>query len=219
MKAPLHQQDCCPMCRSESGELYYEDAKRHYLRCCSCQLVYVPSLYWLSAADEQAIYDLHENEEHDPGYRRFLSRLTKPLLEKLSPNQQGLDFGSGPGPALSVMLEEQGHQVELYDPFYANNPSVLNNTYDFICATEVVEHVRDPDQVFTTLFTLLKPGGWLGIMTKMVREQQAFSNWHYIRDMTHICFYHRSTFDYLAKRFNAKVITIGQDVVLFQTQE
>jgi len=182
-------------------------------------LIFVPARYWLNAEDERATYDLHENVAHDPKYRNFLSRLTMPLLEKLRPHQNGLDFGCGPGPALSIILEEHGHHVELYDPFYANNPSVFNTTYDFICATEVVEHLRDPNQVFTTLFTLLKKGGWLGVMTKLVSDHHTFSNWHYIRDMTHICFYHRNTFVYLAQRFNAKLTFIGQDVMLFHTQE
>ena len=118
-----------------------------------------------------------------------------------------------------MMMAEQGHHVELYDPFYADNPSVFNTRYDFICATEVVEHLRDPNQVFTTLFTLVKPGGWLGVMTKLVSDHHTFSKWHYIRDMTHICFYHQNTFVYLAQRFNAKLTFIGQDVMLFHAHE
>ena len=219
MKETFHDKIRCPLCESDSGESFFEDATRRYMRCCSCQLIFVPARYWLNAEDERATYDLHENVAHDPGYRHFLSRLTMPLLEKLRPHQHGLDFGCGPGPALSIILEEHGHHVELYDPFYANNPSVLSTTYDFICATEVVEHLRDPNQVFTTLFTLVKQGGWLGVMTKLVSDHHTFSNWHYIRDMTHICFYHQDTFVYLAQRFNAKLTFIGQDVMLFHTQE
>lgn len=207
----------CPLCRSDACEPYFEDAQRRYLRCGLCELVFVPAQYWVSTEEERAIYDLHENDADDPGYRSFLSRLTVPLLEKLGPGQQGLDFGCGPGPALPVMLAAHGHQVELYDPFYAGNPSALNRTYDFICATEVVEHLRDPRQEFSTLFSRIKPGGVLGIMTKMVRDRDAFSNWHYIRDMTHICFYHRNTFTYIAQRYDARVSFIGPDVIMFQT--
>lgn len=219
MNEILQEEFCCPLCQGGTGELFFEDSTRRYMRCCLCQLIFVPPVYWLNAEDERATYDLHENVADDPGYRRFLSRLTMPLLERLRPHQHGLDFGCGPGPTLSIILEEYGHKVELYDPFYANNPSVFDSTYDFICATEVVEHLRDPHQVFTTLFKLVKQGGWLGIMTKLVSDQNAFSNWHYIRDMTHICFYHRNTFIYLAHRFNAELTFIGQDVVLFRTQE
>jgi 16S rRNA G1207 methylase RsmC len=36
-----------------------------------------------------------------------------------------LDFGCGPGPTLSILLAEQGQQVDLYDPFYHDDPSVF----------------------------------------------------------------------------------------------
>ena len=207
------------MCKSAAIEPYHKDAVRSYLRCTSCQLIFVPTRYWLSLGEERATYDLHENDVNDPGYRRFLSRFAAPLVERLQPGQQGLDFGCGPGPALANMLEEQGHPMELYDPFYADNPSVFTRTYDFICATEVVEHLRDPGQAFDSLFGLLKPGGILGIMTKLATDKSAFANWHYIRDMTHICFYHRDTFVYLARRFDAELTFSAKDVILLQSEK
>ena len=42
------------------------------------------------------------------------------------------------------MFEEMGHTVALYDYFYANDPFVLHHLYDFITATEVVEHLHNP---------------------------------------------------------------------------
>ncbi|MCD4678024.1 MAG: hypothetical protein K8S18_18830 [Desulfobacula sp.] len=39
------------------------------------------------------------------------------------------------------MLEEQGQQVDLYDPFNYNDPSVFYKKYDFITAAEVVGHL------------------------------------------------------------------------------
>ncbi|MDZ7724918.1 MAG: class I SAM-dependent methyltransferase [candidate division KSB1 bacterium] len=182
-------------------------------------MIFVPQQYWLSSAEEKAEYDLHQNEAQDPGYRRFLSRLTVPLMSKLSPGATGLDFGCGPGPALSAMLEEQGYNMVQYDPFYADDPSVQNRRYDFICATEVVEHLKAPKQTFEQLFSMLKPDGWLGVMTKRVRDQEAFRNWHYIRDLTHICFYSKKTFTYLARTFNAGLEFAGDDVLLLNSQK
>ena len=204
----------CPLCDSKESASFYEDKTRTYRRCCHCMLVFVPACWWLSRKDEKAVYDLHENDARDGGYRQFLSRLSAPLLERLDPKQKGLDFGCGPGPTLSVMLEAQGHQVDLYDPIYHNDASVFDKNYDFICATEVVEHLRNPDRDFTALFRMLKPGGWLGIMTKLVLDANAFRRWHYIRDMTHICFYSRRTFDYLSHRFHAELDFVANDVVM-----
>ena len=213
MKTNCHAPHC-PLCGGDDIDPFYKDDNRIYLSCLNCQLVFVPKCHWLSAEDEKATYDLHENDPQDPKYRRFLSRLVVPLVEKLDPNQEGLDFGCGPGPALSVLLAEQGQQVDLYDPFYYNDPSVFHKKYDFICATEVVEHLRDPKREFVALFNMLKRGGWLGIMTKLVTDPHAFRQWHYIRDMTHICFYSQHTFEYLAQRFNADLDVVANDVIL-----
>jgi len=206
----------CPLCGCQNPITFFKDKNRDYHRCRQCHLIFVPSCYWLSPLEEKGVYDLHENDAQDPGYQKFLSRLSQPLLEKLGSKRKGLDFGSGPGPALPALLEKHGHQVVVYDPFYANTPSVFDRQYDFITASEVVEHLRTPGQVFATLFKLLNPGGWLGIMTKLARDRTAFSQWHYIRDMTHICFYSRSTFEYIARRFNAKLTIVGNDVILLK---
>lgn len=214
MKTKCHAPHC-PLCSGDDIDRFYEDDNRIYLSCLNCRLVFVPKGYWLDAKDEKTIYDLHENDPQDPRYRRFLSRFVSPLLERLNPNQKGLDFGCGPGPTLSVLLEEQGQQVDLYDPFYYDDPSVFHKKYDFICATEVVEHLRDPKREFASLFKMLKRGGWLGIMTKRVMDKYAFGQWHYIRDMTHICFYRQHTFEYLARRFDARLNVLANDVILF----
>lgn len=208
----------CPLCRSKDVEPFFEDKKRIYLNCLFCKLVFVPKSYWLTPEEEKTVYDLHRNDVQDPGYRRFLSRMSAPLLKKLGPNLKGMDFGCGPGPALADMMEEAGHEMRLFDPFYHDMPSVLSGQYDFICATEVVEHLKDPHQEFHTLFNILKPGGWLGIMTKQVIDRDAFSRWHYIRDLTHICFYSPQTFEYLARRFNAALDFVGNDVILLHKQ-
>ncbi len=209
-----HDESHCPLCDGGDIDSFYEDRNRIYLRCDYCRLVFVPEYFWLSAEDEKATYDLHENDPQDRGYRQFLSRLSTPLLERLDSNRKGLDFGCGPGPALSALLEAKGHQVDLYDPYYHNDPRVFQKVYDFICATEVVEHLHDPKREFAALFKMLKRGGWLGIMTKLVKNEHAFRQWHYIRDMTHICFYSRRTFEYLSHRFDTDLDVVARDVIL-----
>jgi len=208
--------ESCPLCYNNGAESFFADKVRSYLRCQQCRLVFVPHQYWLSATEEKASYDLHENDVNDPGYRKFLSRLVVPLQEKLPTSQRGLDFGCGPGPALAELFREYGHQVDLFDCFYHNDKTVFSNSYDFICATEVIEHLRSPAEEFTRLFSVLKSGGWLGIMTKQVSDRDAFSRWHYIRDLTHICFYSPATFEYLAARFDANFELLGDDVILFR---
>lgn len=176
--------------------------------------MFVPPEYFLDPAAERAHYDLHENDPSDAGYRRFLSRLSDPLVARLPAASTGLDFGSGPGPTLSVMLAEAGHRVEIYDPIYAPDTTVLDRQYDFITASEVVEHLHDPAAELQRLWDCLRPGGVLGLMTKLVIDPQAFASWHYIQDPTHVCFYSTETWSWLAARWSARLEQVAADVVL-----
>jgi SAM-dependent methyltransferase len=174
----------------------------------------VPPRFYLDRESERREYDLHRNDVDDPGYRRFLSRLADPLAERLAPGASGLDFGCGPGPALANMLEGAGHRVALYDSFYRPNPGVLENRYDFICATEVVEHLHRPGEILGLLWSLLRGGGWLGVMTKLVLDADAFSRWHYKNDPTHVCFFSETTWRWWARERGALLELPAPDVIL-----
>ena len=204
----------CPLCSGTRISDFHSDKKRDYYRCTQCALVFVPPHQRLNTLQEKATYELHENDPADAGYQQFLSRLYFPLIELFTSDSEGLDFGSGPGPALPRMFHRKGYKMKIYDPFYANNPETLERSYDFITCTEVVEHFFHPDKEFDLLFSLLKPNGWLGMMTKLVINQQAFSTWHYRNDPTHVCFFSRQTFTFLAKKYQCQLEFIGNDVIL-----
>ena len=206
----------CPLCQCDDTLPYHRDKVRDYRVCERCCLVYVPVHQHISTEDEKAQYDFHENAPENDGYRRFLSRLATPILERLEAPQKGLDFGSGPGPTLSKLFEEAGHSVALFDIFYANDPSVFNETYDFITASEVVEHLSDPDRELERLWSCLRSGGLFGIMTKRVMDKAAFETWHYKNDPTHISFFSEETFRWLGGKWNADPEFISDDVVLFR---
>ena len=204
----------CPLCRASQGRPFYRDS-REYFRCPVCTLVFVLPCQFLSSKEEKSVYDLHYNSADDPGYRRFLARLFGPLSQRLAPNSCGLDFGSGPGPTLSVMFEEAGHSMEIYDPFFAPETIALQRKYDFIVASEVVEHLHDPRRELDRLWSCLKPNGLLGIMTKRVIDRDAFSRWHYKNDPTHVCFFSTATFQWLADHWRSTLTFPDKDVVLF----
>ncbi|MDR5867508.1 class I SAM-dependent methyltransferase [Halomonas koreensis] len=209
----------CPLCASPHPVAYHRDARRDYLQCRQCELVFVPAEQRLGPDEEKAVYDRHENSPDDPGYRRFLSRLFEPLAARLPPGARGLDFGAGPGPTLSVMFEEVGHPMAIYDPFYAPDRRALAARYDFITATEVVEHLFAPGAELERLAGLLAPGGWLGLMTKRVRSAEAFAGWHYILDPTHVCFFSEASFRWLAARLDMAVSFPSDDVALLQRRD
>ncbi len=215
MNTTIHHYSC-PLCKKKDIKTFHQDQRRTFFVCQYCRLVFVSPTQYLSEDDEKSAYDHHQNSPADSNYRKFLSRLFYPLQDRLASNCHGLDFGAGPGPTLSVMFEEIGHTVALYDHFYAHDPVVLQQSYDFITATEVVEHLHDPATVLPQLWTLLKPGGHLGLMTKLVRDQHAFATWHYKNDLTHVCFFSKFTFEWLADQWHAELEFFHNDVMIFR---
>ena len=94
----------CPLCQSKNHSLFHKDQNREYFRCSVCSYVFVPNQFHLSESEEKLRYDTHNNDPQDSRYRQFLSQLIEPLQELIPDQSIGLDFGSGPGPTLSLML-------------------------------------------------------------------------------------------------------------------
>ena len=189
---------------------------RSYLRCDVCEATFMSPAQRPTADEERAEYLRHRNDPADPGYRHFLQRLSGPLLARLAPASAGLDFGCGPGPALAALLGAAGHVVSVYDPFFAPDTAALARSYDFITCTEVAEHFHAPAAEFARFDALLRPGGWLGVMTCFQADDARFAAWHYRRDPTHVVFYREATFRLLARRFGWRCEVPCKDVVLMR---
>ncbi|MGQ7275635.1 class I SAM-dependent methyltransferase [Marinobacter sp. V034] len=206
----------CTVCHAEQLTLLDVISEVPYWRCSVCEATMMDARHWLSAAEEKAVYDLHDNKLDDPGYQRFLEKLMVPLVDRLPDEVHGLDFGCGPGPALAQMLCSEGMEVSLYDPVYQPATDVLERQFDFITCTEVAEHLHDPKATFEQLDGLLKPGGWLGVMTCFQTDDARFANWHYRRDPTHVVFYREATLARIAQAMGWTLEIPAKDVALFQ---
>ena len=205
----------CPLCRSKAVREFAVVDSKTYWRCDVCHLTFLSSESYLSPEEERARYLLHENSPDDCRYRAFLSRLTQYLIPKLQPGAKGLDFGSGPGPTLSVMLEEVGFSMDIYDPYFAPDTAPLEQEYDFITCTETVEHFYQPAKEFHRFDRLLRRNGWLGIMTEMLASDEDFANWWYHREPTHVCFYKPETMEWIAIQCGWRVEYPRKNVTLF----
>ncbi|MFT5450655.1 MAG: 2-polyprenyl-3-methyl-5-hydroxy-6-metoxy-1,4-benzoquinol methylase [Enterobacterales bacterium] len=205
----------CPLCLNTALEPYVEDNKRSYLKCLNCELISVPGEYLLTDVEEKAEYDQHQNDPDDDGYKQFLSRAFDPLVSRISKNSEGLDFGCGPGPTISVMADTLGIKVSNYDLYYFHDTELLNKKYDFITMTEVIEHVNDAKALLEQLDKILKQKAILAVMTKRVIDKENFRHWHYKNDPTHIRFYSIKTFQWIAENFNWQLEIVNKDVVFF----
>ena len=206
----------CPLCHCEAVEHFHTDKRRDYLQCRRCALVFVPVDQLPSPAQERAEYDKHQNDADDEGYRRFLSRLCEPLVAQMPAGSSGLDFGCGPGPTLHLMLVEAGMNMAIYDPLYFPDEAALEQQYDFICATEVFEHLHQPGETIAMLLERLNNGGLLAVMTKRVLDREAFSRWHYKNDPTHVCFFAEHSFQWLADKHGLELDFPGPDTCLLK---
>ncbi len=206
----------CPVCAAATVRPLLTVDGRAYWRCERCEATWLSPSQLPAPEGELAEYLRHENCPADPGYRRFLDKLATPLLARLSPHSAGLDYGCGPGPALAAMLREAGHTVALYDPLFEPCAEVLRRSYDFITCTEVVEHFHRPAAEFARLDALLRPGGWIGVMTCFQTDDARFASWHYRRDPTHVVFYREYTFRHLARRLGWSCEIPAKDVVLLR---
>jgi SAM-dependent methyltransferase len=206
----------CPLCQHLKTLWVGEFQKRRYWLCGDCDLIFVDRNDLPSRAFEQSVYDLHHNQDDDPGYLRFLSRLAEPLLAQLEPHCRGLDFGCGPGPAMNRFFIQAGHQMECYDPIYAADQTLLDQTYDFVTSSEVVEHFHEPRHSWGDLLALVRPGGWIGIMTKRHLGVERFGQWHYKNDPTHVAFYSEATLHWIAQQWQLTIEFVGSDVALLR---
>jgi len=206
----------CPVCEQPGARFFAAAEDREYWRCRRCAATFLSPAQRPGPVAERREYDLHRNNVEDPGYRRFLARLAGPLLERLAPGSAGLDYGCGPGPALAAMLEAAGHRVQLWDPIFHPDAAPLEQDYDFVTCTEVVEHMHDPAAEFRRLDALLRPGGLLGIMTLFQTDDDRFAGWHYRRDPTHVVFYRKSTLAFIANRMGWTLEIPRANVAIFR---
>ncbi len=202
----------CPLCQ-HPGNTFCGDA---YFVCPGCSGIFKNERDYLSPEREADRYREHRNDVYDPRYRKFVSPVTDHILEHFSTEHRGLDFGSGTAPVISQVLREQDYFIRSYDPFFANNPECLRETYDYIACCEVMEHFHDPDKEFALLHRLLKPGGTLLCMTHLYDESIPFKNWYYRNDSTHVFIYTAKTIDYLANRFYFREVLIRDRLILFK---
>lgn len=213
----------CPLCLSHGTYLYFIDKQRVYNQCGSCSLVFVTKPYLPSLSQEKSEYELHENDLNQSGYRAFLTRSLHALIDTLASTSEslqtirGLDFGSGPNPCFQELCSEQNLSCVSYDPIFAPHHELIQDVeYDFITATEVVEHLHNPHFEFSRLVSLLRPNGVLLVMTKRVESQQRFGQWHYKNDPTHVCFYTFATFEFIAAYYGLTLQIVSDDIVILR---
>ena len=205
----------CLLC-NHSADFLGSFQNRNYNRCTNCASVFLDPSDFPTYTKEKERYDKHENTSDNSGYLNFLKPLLDAIFKDQNPENIGLDYGSGPNPVLTSYLQEQSYIVKPYDPFYSNDASLLDTTYDYIICCEVIEHFHNPNLEFTKLRTLLKPDAKLYCKTNLLSDSINFENWWYKNDFTHTFFYTEKALQFIKDKFGFKELNIFKEYFVFK---
>jgi hypothetical protein len=212
----MKQKTDCPVCGNAESSLILEASDMRYRECPACRVLFLEKEFFPEPEEEHARYRTHRNTADNPGYTDFLARLASPLLERCMPGSRGLDYGCGSHAVLADMLGSAGMDMSVYDPFFHPKRDVLEDSYDFIACSEVVEHFHYPEKEFKRLRSMLKPDGLLGIMTGIYSDEIDFASWYYRRDFTHVVFYRIETFEVIARMLNLTLELPAKNIIFLR---
>lgn len=179
-----------------------------YYRCQKCEFIQTEDPYWLDEAYSSAI------TKSDIGLVSrnilFSQKTRNIILACFDPKASFLDYGGGNGMFVRLM-RDKGFDFYRYDPICENLfaegfDTHPNNSYSLLTAWEVFEHLADPmaelEKMLSFSRTLLFSTTLLTSPPKPLEEW-----WYYgLEHGQHIAFYSSKTIDYIARRFNLKVI-------------
>ena len=209
----------CKICSASTTVIKDNKKELIYYRCTSCGFIYLDDSFMVDEYREKKQYDQHNNSLENEGYvamfERFIDDAIAPYLKSI---QTALDFGSGPEPVFSKLLERRGLEVDIYDFYFSPKKVYEYKKYDLISSTEVFEHLSRPIEILEELVKSLNNNAYVALMTKFPPlDDEEFLAWWYRRDPTHISFFTPKSFEVMAKKVGLKVLKIlKNNVVVFQ---
>lgn len=198
----------CKICGSSTERIFDRQFEIDYFHCKKCDFLFMDDSKVISPEGEKNLYCNHNNSLENVGYvnmfRDFIEKYIAPFEANI---ETALDFGSGPGPVLALLLKEMGLKVDIYDVYFSPEKVYLNKCYDLITCTEVLEHLSRPLETLRLLHNLLNENGILAVTTMFHPEtDEQFQNWWYRRDRTHISFYTPLTLRYIAADLGFEIV-------------
>lgn len=195
----------CPICNSNN----YKVIEKHnynkfiYGRCLTCSNVYQITNYG------DKFYAEHEYRTQ-VNYRAHSIRRTKYIvdfigLEKFNKDTKLLDIGCGQGGVLYYLDDLYGVKGDGINPYpekeYISNDIKIvgkfvtdlkgKNKYDIIIMSHVLEHMPNPKEALSKIYSLLKTNGVLYIEVPSYFLTKQKLNYVFVPE--HISYFHRNT--------------------------
>ena len=208
----------CHICDKPTKSFTHEKTGITYYYCEACEYIFKSSECYQDLAVQKERYNLHENDETDPGYQAYFKRFLDFILPLVGKPKTALDFGCGRTSLLASLLKKEGIDCDYYDPIYHPDTLDENKKYELIVSTEVFEHLHQPREVFESLLKRLEEGGYLALQTQFhPNNEEAFKKWYYHQDPTHIVFFTAHTFRVLCEAYGVEFISDnGKNMVLIR---
>lgn len=129
---------------------------------------------------------------------RCLNRARGSLWERSDApgeNRRGLDLGCGPKKRIGFTGLDRATQpgVDVVCDFERAPLPFPDETFDIVCADQVLEHVHDLDRLLEEIARIMKPGAKFQASVPYAGSLRAF------QDPTHVRFFTLKTFEYFIK--------------------
>ena len=174
----------CPKCH----ESEFTITKTNYLKCEKCNAEYLKAgdqLLFNSDSSNVFEQDSIINSKSDP-LRHWKTGNLMSLLPNDAKQSLLLNLGAGDG-SDSEFLRSINFEVVSTDLEYNKNIDVIadaqnlpfkDNTFDYLVMLSVLEHVTDPQKLFSEIYRVLKPGGKLIASSAFLEPYHAYSRFH-----------------------------------------
>lgn len=206
----------CPLCSHTGPFNTHRDAiGRTLFECNSCKLIFAELSHRPDPPQELERYLQHNNSLENNEYLNYIESKLNEVIHLTSKTTIFCDYGCGPAPALEHLLSLKGISCHSYDPFFF--PDSPSQPVDFVMAIESAEHFFNVYQEFSNILSLLKTKGKIAVFTSFYDFDTDFASWYYARDNTHVSFYCRETFSWMASFFNLDIlISDGSRMIILQ---
>ena len=231
----MSQSECVFCCSSKIESFFVKETG--YFMCADCGGRFMNPESRLPPEKQKERYLKHNNTISNEGYVDFLESFINPVLSYIDSSdvkscslKSILDYGSGPEPVLTEILETYKHSGRLdetceirgWDPFFSPYVNVFEGGADLVTCLEVAEHFETPQEDFAKLSSCVKDGGFVAIGTMLLPSGgiDVFKKWWYRSDATHTSFYTEHALRQVAAKNNLTWITSLNDrTFLFKKQK